>query len=318
MPPGTRPAAGTWGENMRNGYSSEILKSLFCRRARNGAKIVTGLFSPGAINHSLSCRRCRKGFSLTELIIILAIVSSCLLFIIPVVKEAAEKDMRVQCAENLRNSGIAYQMYASDHGGLFPLAVHAAAPPHGVALRRGLDMLGALGYIDRSSNATLCPSWPPYRYGGTNHRYAIVNPRQEFTEYIDGWFEDTHEAGGRMQTSSFIDAKSLKRPDDFVFLLEATRRGDAMQWITWNPTADHKNPHFRHGGLMNVFFAGGHVESVDEKRFTEAYRKGNYAAAEGESWKRGSTRIYVLPGSWKQYEESKALSLIMDYPEYGR
>lgn len=61
-----------------------------------------------------------KGFTLGELLLVLAIVIILGVVFAPVIKYNNERMDRITCANNLREIGLASYIYAKEHGGKFP------------------------------------------------------------------------------------------------------------------------------------------------------------------------------------------------------
>src|SRR5712675_537136 len=70
----------------------------------------------------------RTAFTLVELLVVIAIIALLIATLMPVLSQARESARRVVCANNLKQIGLAYFMYAHDHKGVFPPGANGAYP----------------------------------------------------------------------------------------------------------------------------------------------------------------------------------------------
>ncbi len=69
------------------------------------------------------------GFTLIELLVVIAIIAILAAILFPVFARAREKARQANCTSNLKQIGLAVEMYAQDHDGLLPLANQYPAEP---------------------------------------------------------------------------------------------------------------------------------------------------------------------------------------------
>ena len=222
----------------------------------------------------------RSGFTLVELLVVLAIMAIVASLLLPALSAAKRRARDTVCSGNLRQLGLAGQMYWGDND-------HRAFDYRGEVEKDG-DLFW-FGWLERGSEGTrrfdlAKGALHPY-LGGSGVEscpgLAYVDPRFKLkaTGAAFGYGYNLHLAGGLAGPGVRIDR--LAKPGGTVFL------ADAAQVNTFQSPASRENPmleefyyvndrertaHFRHAQKAVAAFCDGHVAqavfvvgSIDER-----------------------------------------------------
>ncbi len=122
--------------------------------------------------------RHRKGFSLIELLIVVAIIGLLASVLLPALREVRRRGLQTVCLSNLRQVGILFTYYAEDQRDLYPAANDPVGTDPAVWLWMGRGFRGTLepylGKITEARPSILwCPADPSTKYEKTSYAYAM-------------------------------------------------------------------------------------------------------------------------------------------------
>jgi prepilin-type N-terminal cleavage/methylation domain-containing protein len=86
------------------------------------------VFSRAAQRHSPGFDRGWRGFTLIELLVVIAIIAILAALLLPVLSRAKEQGRRAKCISNLRQIGLACQMYGNDNREHLPTVTYSSWP----------------------------------------------------------------------------------------------------------------------------------------------------------------------------------------------
>ena len=103
--------------------------------------------------------RRRGGFSLMELLVVVAAIAMLAALLLPGLARAKLSAKSAQCQSNLRQFMVAFNLYAADNQDYFPPGWN---PPPGMSSSNTI-WEGALGNLCQNTNVCLCPMAPNLR-----------------------------------------------------------------------------------------------------------------------------------------------------------
>jgi prepilin-type N-terminal cleavage/methylation domain-containing protein/prepilin-type processing-associated H-X9-DG protein len=221
------------------------------------------------------------GFTLVELLTVIAIVAALMALVAPSLGRALDLARRTQCASNVREVQLAFLQYLQDHDGeFFPWREDVAG---GTLWYWGLETGGGTEgsrpidrsrarlarYLGPGGGVEICPSLP-YRRPDFKRKFALATYGYGLNIYMLAGTPD-HVAAGR-PTWYQVLAPS-----------ETVAWGDAAQVNTWQAPASPSRPmleewyylsnrmppanfHFRHGGIANAAMGDGSVRALPPDR----------------------------------------------------
>jgi prepilin-type N-terminal cleavage/methylation domain-containing protein/prepilin-type processing-associated H-X9-DG protein len=203
----------------------------------------------------------RDGFTLIELLVVIAIIAILASILFPVFARAREKARQTSCLSNVKQLGLAVNMYAQDYDELLPTEDY---PYGGDGNTGGVDgsWRGAIMPYCKNVQLFICPSHRPAAgtYGIFDGRYNDCGMNASYC------INDGHQGlTGQSGPPSPPEGRSLGECEDassVIFLLESTGPDDDQTTADksthgWVPTATNFT---RHNGGANYAFVDGHAK----------------------------------------------------------
>lgn len=146
-----------------------------------------------------------RAFTLIELLVVIAIIALLLAILLPSMNMARMHAKRLASASNMRQIGLAINMYAEDNNGFFPETTHGLT---GQAARKRSWILTLSPYVSDVNEIRICPADPKRKERLANGLSSYV-----LNEYIA---VDNVDPFGRIVGSSYRNMHKLKRPSQTI------------------------------------------------------------------------------------------------------
>ncbi len=200
-------------------------------------------------------RRHRPGFSLIEVLVVVAVITLLIAILLPSLARSREQTRTVACRSNLRQWGNAMTMYAQAFNGTLPYEDRGEEESHGRVC--WFDALDRYGIPKGERGVRVCPT------------VTISEPtREESYRFNSKLCETSEDPGRRPYYMPYRKLSSLKRPVQTVLLFDGDVGGNTVSFKgRWRQQNDDVN--YRHNVGSNLLFLDWHVDWVLKKPLYE-------------------------------------------------
>ncbi len=239
------------------------------------------------------------GFTIIELLAVIAIISLIMSVTMPALSKARGTAKRLQCSDNMRQIRFAMDFYASDYNG-YIVTSREMLFAHSEAEVKGIWHVILAPYVQHSQIKDLladtypelwrCPEdKDPYPMGFRGYPHKIG-----MTSYaLNGYYSPADERGQvvRFGPGANLRFQQITNPSQCMLMAETSYCGQIYDAAHPNATlvnlrtdGHHRQTSgFYHAGSMNLTFVDGHIDlfrgidcEVDKSQIPWPYKNGGY------------------------------------------
>lgn len=205
------------------------------------------------------CKR-PAGMTMIELLAVMAVLGVLIALIFPEFKKITEKSNAAKCVGNLRNFGVAHQVFMAESGYVLPYKhwTRREEPETGSIGGRTWYSIIAEEGVGESKAAHTCLA--------AKRRYETTSAGKLY-----GWANYGWNASIEYFTDKLLRPANVQKPSKLFLAADATDEAeDASSWLIQISTTPQdrlnqgrKNQFaYRHNGRANVLFMDGHVAAL--------------------------------------------------------
>jgi general secretion pathway protein G len=214
------------------------------------------------------------GFTLVEVLVVVAIIAILAAILIPVGKSMMEKGNSAMCINNLRQIGGAIQQYSAENDGFFPYSAGPSYTGSGNSYTFSTWQAPLAYYlgIGQLSPSTRYTSMASYDNPAAKHPFNCPSCTTKFRTYTANKYAMGFLPSGA--TSPFPRRKPLafQRPTQLILITDSQAVDGQVTGNTmvFDDTNYQTIIGTRHNGKANALFADFHVESIDRAKIDSA------------------------------------------------
>jgi len=226
----------------------------------------------------------RRGFTLIELLVVIAIIAILASILFPVFARAREKARQTSCLSNMKQIGLATQMYAEDYDECLPLYDYDTGTDVWIYWMQEIHP-----YV-KNTQVFECPSHKVQPSGSDWWQVPLPGINLALVQLGYGWNTGCYVESGGSVNKEFVDGRddgldlwgtalaAIGDPSSTILIGEMKRVYDNQAWVGFIKNDPTQYFAGRHNGGDNLSFVDGHAKWYSKS--TLAGKQAFYTIAE--------------------------------------
>lgn len=215
----------------------------------------------------------RAGFTLIELVVVIAIVAVIAAILFPVFTTVRERGRRTVCQSNLKQIALAMQQYVQDNGGTYPPMSYQGQNTDGT-IGNAVNWFHLVYPYVKARQVFYCPSAPS---DAPAHAEGVNRENWEFVDYIYDatYLNKVHKGTSKTAYRYGVAEATLATPASITI-------NEDPAWVTADGVAHYEGTaktscgyeyggSTLHSGGGNYSFVDGHVKWLTPEEVGEVY-----------------------------------------------